>query len=77
MNSSKLYQFIPARRARIFYNGRKTTFCDICEDKECGECSSNPSNPGFRRGESVEGRSNAAKITFSFLLLLVPVVRIG
>lgn len=60
-----------ARRARIFYENRKTTLCDICEADDCGDICKN--DPNFERygGSST---SNAIGTIGSWLLVAVLVL---
>lgn len=66
------FLYVLARRARVFYGGKRATLCDICEGEDCGDiCSKERANKQIAE-ESKErgskGLSNA--ITSSYILCL-------
>ncbi|XP_015122489.1 CD109 antigen isoform X1 [Diachasma alloeum] len=60
-----------SRRARVFYEPRVSTLCDICEGEDCGDlCTTNPSVPGTQKSKDPNGSSPLHTCTY---LLLIPV----
>lgn len=56
---------ITARRARVFYEPRMATTCDICEGEDCDKCSG---KAGHSKGDNNKGA--ATSISSSVLILL-------
>lgn len=67
--------FYVARRARVFYEARKTTLCDLCEDEDCEDIC--VSTPGKQKDNATVSAASHIYICvylqltfFSFYLLL-------
>ncbi|KAH0819427.1 hypothetical protein GEV33_003364 [Tenebrio molitor] len=64
-----------SRRARLFYRGKRSTLCDICEDEDCGEVCTSEANPQVA-GESRESKGGASSLQFSRLGFVIAILAI-
>ena len=60
---------ILARRARVFYEPKMTTLCDICEGEQCGDVCSIKS--GKREDGTLPSVSSSSTTLVDFTLLFI------
>lgn len=58
-----------ARTARIFYQNRKTTLCDICEGDDCGDICKNDPNYERYGGHAAGTAGSLSLVAVLFLIV--------
>lgn len=72
MTCMMFLHYLPGRRARVFYEPRVATKCDICEGDDCGTvCVGEPGNHKDGSGGSAERSSSLNHFLLSVLLFFI------
>ncbi|KAJ3654530.1 hypothetical protein Zmor_013712 [Zophobas morio] len=65
-----------SKRARLFYKGRTSTLCDICEDEDCGDVCRAEANPQVAAGLNGDSKSSSSCLPFSWATFIIAIFAI-